>query len=253
MCPTHICQYLVLAVKGLIEMWNSAHSNQARWLLSINKEKCLVFHKICKTAPALQHIPIYVQTTKHSSPVAGKNRTISNDVFVNIGPTLDKAKPNVIKIATEYLGDMIKEIMFLAPLDRSEFKNIIVVSNKHCSRSRYRCPIAFTLSNEYIAVPLIHICSFSFSECVFSDQLKVANEYYALTITLQWRHNERDGVSNHRRLDCLLYSFFRRRSKSTSTTRHWPWWVFTGDPHLLLFFSISPSLSFSSPLSFCDT
>ena len=36
---------------------------------------------------------------------------------------------------------------------------------------------------------------------------------------LQWRHNERDGVSNHRRLDCLLNSFFRRRSKKISKLR----------------------------------
>ena len=30
--------------------------------------------------------------------------------------------------------------------------------------------------------------------------------------TLQWRQNGRDGVSNHRRLDCLLNRLFRRRS-----------------------------------------
>ena len=30
--------------------------------------------------------------------------------------------------------------------------------------------------------------------------------------SLQWRHNERDGVSNHRRLECLLNRLFRRRS-----------------------------------------
>ena len=34
--------------------------------------------------------------------------------------------------------------------------------------------------------------------------------------TLQWRHNERDGVSNYRRLDCLLNRLFRRRSKRIS-------------------------------------
>ena len=33
---------------------------------------------------------------------------------------------------------------------------------------------------------------------------------------LKWRHNERDGVSNHRRLDCLLSCLFRRRSKKIS-------------------------------------
>ena len=37
--------------------------------------------------------------------------------------------------------------------------------------------------------------------------------------TLQWRHNKCDGVSNHRRLDCLLSHLFRRRSKKTSKLR----------------------------------
>ena len=31
--------------------------------------------------------------------------------------------------------------------------------------------------------------------------------------TLQWRHNEHDGVSNHRHFDCLSNFLFRRRSK----------------------------------------
>ena len=33
---------------------------------------------------------------------------------------------------------------------------------------------------------------------------------------LQWRHNERDGVSNHRHLGGLLNRLLRRRSKKTS-------------------------------------
>ena len=36
---------------------------------------------------------------------------------------------------------------------------------------------------------------------------------------LHWRHNERDDVSNHRRLDCLPNPLFRRRSKKTSKHR----------------------------------
>ena len=32
---------------------------------------------------------------------------------------------------------------------------------------------------------------------------------------LQWRHNERDGASNHQPYDCLLNSLFRHRSKKT--------------------------------------
>ena len=35
-------------------------------------------------------------------------------------------------------------------------------------------------------------------------------------MTLQWRHNERDSVSNHQPHDCLLNRLFRRRSKKTS-------------------------------------
>ena len=34
--------------------------------------------------------------------------------------------------------------------------------------------------------------------------------------SLQWSHNERDGVSNHQRLDCLLDILFGCRSKKTS-------------------------------------
>ena len=38
-------------------------------------------------------------------------------------------------------------------------------------------------------------------------------------IALQWRHNERDAVSNQRRLECLLNRLFRRRSKKTTKLR----------------------------------
>ena len=37
--------------------------------------------------------------------------------------------------------------------------------------------------------------------------------------SLQWRHEERDGVSNHQPRDCLLNRLFRRRSKKTSKLR----------------------------------
>ena len=37
--------------------------------------------------------------------------------------------------------------------------------------------------------------------------------------SLQWRHNERNGASNHQRLDYLLNRFFSRRSKKTSKLR----------------------------------
>ena len=40
-----------------------------------------------------------------------------------------------------------------------------------------------------------------------------------LLSTLQWRHNERDGVSNHQPHGCLLQRLFRCRSKKTSKLR----------------------------------
>ena len=49
-------------------------------------------------------------------------------------------------------------------------------------------------------------------------------------LTLQWRHNESDGVSNHLLFDCLLNRLFRRRYKKIKAPRHWPLWgEFTGD------------------------
>ena len=40
-----------------------------------------------------------------------------------------------------------------------------------------------------------------------------------IAITLQWHHNEHNGISNHRRLHCLLNCLFRHRSKKTSKLR----------------------------------
>ena len=37
-----------------------------------------------------------------------------------------------------------------------------------------------------------------------------------LICSLQWRHNGRDGISNHQSHHCLLNCLFRRRSKKTS-------------------------------------
>ena len=38
-------------------------------------------------------------------------------------------------------------------------------------------------------------------------------------ITLHWRHNDHDGVSNHQPHGCLLNRLFRRTSKKTSKLR----------------------------------
>ena len=43
--------------------------------------------------------------------------------------------------------------------------------------------------------------------------------YPVLAMSLRWRHNGRDGVSNHQPHDCLPNRFFRRRSRKTSKLR----------------------------------
>ena len=43
--------------------------------------------------------------------------------------------------------------------------------------------------------------------------------YFLWLCSLQWRHNECDGVATHRGLDCLFNRLFRRRSKKTSKLR----------------------------------
>ena len=42
---------------------------------------------------------------------------------------------------------------------------------------------------------------------------------YKLNVCIKWRHDERHGVSNQRRLECLLNRLFRRLSKKTSKLR----------------------------------
>ena len=50
--------------------------------------------------------------------------------------------------------------------------------------------------------------------CVLYNASQIEAAYTIIhSETLQWRHNDRDGVSNHRRLDYLLSRLFRRRSK----------------------------------------
>ena len=55
--------------------------------------------------------------------------------------------------------------------------------------------------------------------------------YPAGHTTLQWGHNERDGVSNHKPHDCLLNRLLMRRwEKNIKAPRHWPLCgEFTGD------------------------
>ena len=43
---------------------------------------------------------------------------------------------------------------------------------------------------------------------------------YLQKLTLQWRHNERDGVSNHQSHDCLLNRLFKVQIKENIKASH---------------------------------
>ena len=46
---------------------------------------------------------------------------------------------------------------------------------------------------------------------------------------LKWRHNERDGISNHQPCDCLLNRLYKAQIKENiKAPRHWPLWPVTG-------------------------
>ena len=69
------------------------------------------------------------------------------------------------------------------------------------------------------ATETVICCDVLVSGRFYSSHSGLRCKYIIHVCTLQWRHNERDGVSNHMRLDCLLNRLFRRRSKKTSMFR----------------------------------
>ena len=58
---------------------------------------------------------------------------------------------------------------------------------------------------------------------MFRVSVDYDNGYSTLVVNLQlqWRHNELDGVSNHRRIDCLLN---RCSMKKNIALRYLPLW-----------------------------
>ena len=60
--------------------------------------------------------------------------------------------------------------------------------------------------------------------CIHGNRITTRKKYNSIWVlgkinALQWRHYERDSVSNHQPHDCLLNRLFRRRSKKTSKPR----------------------------------
>ena len=67
-------------------------------------------------------------------------------------------------------------------------------------------------------------------DTVFSLEIEIIVSHCCSLKTLHWRHNERNGVSNHQPHECLLNRLFLSRSKETSTLRVIGLcWEITGD------------------------
>ena len=87
---------------------------------------------------------------------------------------------------------------------------------------RFNCNIDIVI-DYFVAVVPVNIITMIFIHliiCPFLHLLIGLFSYDGLVQerrnSLQWRHNERDGVSNHQRLHCLLKRLFRHRSKESS-------------------------------------
>ena len=57
------------------------------------------------------------------------------------------------------------------------------------------------------------------SDNLCTSQEMIDNGHRDFAKSLQWRHNDHDGVSNHQPHGCLLNRLFRRRSKKTPKLR----------------------------------
>ena len=98
------------------------------------------------------------------------------------------------------------------------------------SISRYKTSniLQNTGNTQQILLYMCCIYSTSVTVSMYSTLCYIVSIYYDAWLhclsawvenTLQWRHNERDGVANHRLLDCLPNRLLKRRSMKTSKLR----------------------------------
>ena len=59
----------------------------------------------------------------------------------------------------------------------------------------------------------------SLTKLLSCQWFETSQRWCDIVVTLQWRQNERDGITNHQPYGCLLNRLFGRRSKKTSKLR----------------------------------
>ena len=106
------------------------------------------------------------------------------------------------------------------------FNDNIIEINRFSSRELHICTIAAIDASWriYASVNCVISDLILFGTCPLPKSMLIYywSDAYNQTLVkfaLQWRHNERDGVSNHQPHDCLLNLLFKRRSKKISKLR----------------------------------
>ena len=99
-----------------------------------------------------------------------------NNFFTNIGPNLAKGIPKVDIDPLSYMGEALKETLFLSPETETEINKIIKAlkdfATGHDDISAQFLKLSVV---DFIVNPLMHICNMSLTEGVFPDSLKGAN------------------------------------------------------------------------------
>ena len=98
-----------------------------------------------------------------------------NDFFVNIGPTLAKAIPQVKNNPLSFMGNKIEQSIFLEPVAQNEINQIIISLNDNASGYDDISAMLLKISSPFISQPLAYICNSSLQEGIFPDELKIAN------------------------------------------------------------------------------
>ena len=80
-----------------------------------------------------------------------------------------------------------------------------------------RSIISFSRGKEHLI--LLHKKRIYFKTTQHGKEVEILLSFIMQRLSLRWRHNGRDSVSNHLLHDCLFKRLFRRRSKKTSKLR----------------------------------
>ena len=101
-------------------------------------------------------------------------------------------------------------VVLLCAVEEDEHKLLRAAQARGMTQGEYLFITLYHLPPSTIATPWID-----------PEDTELIEAYMAVkqVSSLQWRHNELDGVSDHQPHDCLLNRLFGRRSKKTSNLR----------------------------------